>query len=166
MIRVTHSLGYFLYPFQLRVKWRLICSWAQSFSLLFICTLSSSPFLPPSRLHTRSPSQASPLSSISSPKTEGKTGRQALGDGAMAVLMGDGGEGVKNSVPRMSTPTHVHNDLYTWTRTHTHTLERQLCNHLTHWHTHQQSHTSAASLSTQNPLRRPLCGLIGVIIFA
>lgn len=141
MIRVTHSLGYFLYPFQLRVKWRLICSWAQSFSLLFICTLSSSPFLPPSRLHTRSPSQASPLSSISSPKTEGKTGRQALGDGAMAVLMGDGGEGVKNSVPRMSTPTHVHNDLYTWTRTHTHT----------HWNassvttlptgTHTSSHT-------------------------
>ena len=142
------------------MKWRLICSWAPSFSLLFICTLSASPFLPPSLLHTRSPFQASPLSSISSPKTEGKTGRQALGDGAMAVLMGDGGEGVKNSVPRMSTPTHVHNDLYTCTCTHTHTH--------THWnassittlptgtHTPAVTHICCQSIHPKPPAEAPL----------
>ncbi len=56
-----------------------------------------------------------------------QTGKQALGDGVMVVvLMGDGGEGAKNSVPRMSTPTHVHIDLCTHTHTHAHTGEPAL----------------------------------------
>lgn len=65
---------------------------------------SMSSTLPPALLH----SGASPLSSVSSLKTEGKAGFGGRGDKVVVVLMGDEEKGVKNGVPRMSTPTHVH----------------------------------------------------------
>lgn len=83
--------------------WQPICSIVQFlFHRFTLLCLSST--LPPALLH----SGASPLSSVSSLKTEGKAGFGGRGDKVVVVLMGDEEKGVKNGVPRMSTPTHVH----------------------------------------------------------
>lgn len=78
-----------------------------------------------------------------------QTGEQALGDGVMVVLMGDGGEGAKNSVARMSTNTHVYIDMNIHTHTHP---EEPVQPFYTLAHTPTVTHTTAASLSPQAPL--------------
>lgn len=112
-------------------------------TLLYSAPMSS--FLPPPNMESL-PSYSFELLQLPEDR---QTGEQALGDGVMVVLMGDGGEGAKNSVARMSTNTHVYIDMNIHTGTHT----------------NSHTHNCCQSFPSSPPLR-PLCGLIGVIIFA